>query len=108
MSFLATSVPITDDGEEIVRVPYFYYSVCFQEDQRQKNQGQEGQEYVRALLISGSKINTLSPAYIKKLGLKTWKTNIGVQKIDSSTLETFEMVIADFKIEAKVGRPRIF
>ena len=38
----------------------------------------------------------MNPAYAKKLGLKTQKTYIGAQKIDSSALETFEMVIADF------------
>ena len=50
----------------------------------------------------------MSPAYAKRLGLKTWKTNIGAQKIDSSALETFGMVIADFQVEDKGGRPRFF
>ena len=83
----ATSVPVTDGGEEvIVRVPCIDYPVRFQGDQEQ----------VRALYDSGSKDNAMSPAYAKKLGLKTWKTNVGAQKIDGSTLEIFEMVIADF------------
>ena len=34
--------------------------------------------------------------YTWKLKLKIWKTNVGAQKIDGSTLETFEIVIADF------------
>ena len=38
----------------------------------------------------------MSPAYVKKLDFKTWKTNVGPQKIDGSTLKIFEMVIADF------------
>ena len=50
----------------------------------------------------------MSPAYTKRLGLKTRKTNIGAQKIDGSTLETFGMVIADFQVEDKGGRPRFF
>ena len=50
----------------------------------------------------------MSPAYAKKLGLKTQKTNVGVLKIDGSTLEIFEMVIADFQMEDKGGRPRFF
>ena len=50
----------------------------------------------------------MSPAYAKKLGLKTWKTNVGAQKIDGSALETFGMVIADFQVEDKGGRPRFF
>ena len=50
----------------------------------------------------------MSPTYAKKLGLKTRKTNVGAQKIDDSALETFEMVIADFQVEDKSGRPRFF
>ena len=50
----------------------------------------------------------MSPAYAEKLGLKTRKTNVGAQKIDGSTLETFGMVIADFQVEDKSGRPRFF
>ena len=50
----------------------------------------------------------MSPAYAKKLSLKTRKTNVGAQKIDSSALEIFGMVIADFQVEDKGGRPRFF
>ena len=103
MSVSATSVPVTDGGEEVVleRVPCIHYPVRFQEDSEQQQQ-------VRALLNSGSEVNAMSPAYAKKLGLKTRKTNVGAQKIDGSALETFEMVIADFQVEDKGGRPRFF
>ena len=50
----------------------------------------------------------MSPAYAERLGLKTQKTNVGAQKIDGSALETFRMVIADFQVEDKSGRPRFF
>ena len=105
MSVLATSVPVTDGGKEVVleRVPCIHYPVQFQEDQ-----GQGGQKQVRASLNSGSKVNAMSPAYAKRLGLKTWKTNVGAQKIDGSILETFGMMIADFQVEDKSGRPRFF
>ena len=99
VSASATSIPITDGGEEVViRVPCIYYPVWFQGDQEQ----------VKALLNSDSKVNAMSPAYVKKLGLKTRKTNVGVQKIDGSALGTFRMVIADFQMEDKSGRPRFF
>ena len=76
---------MTDGSKEVVvRVPCIHYPVQFQEEQ------------VRALLDSGSEDNAMSPAYAKKLGLKTWKTNVGAKKIDDSALETFGMVIADF------------
>ena len=50
----------------------------------------------------------MSPTYVERLGLKTWKTNVGAQKIDGSTLETFEMVIVDFQIVDKGGRHKFF
>ena len=50
----------------------------------------------------------MSPDYPWKLGLKIRKTNIEAQKIDSSALETFKMIIANFQIKDKVGRPRLF
>ena len=103
---LATSAPVTDNkGEKVVleRVPYIHYPVLFKEDQ-----GQEGQEQKKALLNSGSKVNAISLAYAKRLGLKTWKINVGAQKIDGSALETFGMVITDFQMKDKGGRPRFF
>ena len=93
MSILATSVPITDSSEEFVRVPCIYYLVWFLEGQRHKNQGQK---QIRALLDSGSKVNTMNPALTRKLCLQIRKTNVGAQKIDGSTFETFGMVIVDF------------
>ena len=94
----ATSVPVIEaSGKEVVvRVSCIHYPIRFQEEQ------------VRALLNSGSEVNAMSPAYAEMLGLKTWKTNVGVQKIDGSALETFGMVIADFQMEDKGGRPRFF
>ena len=61
-----------------------------------------------ALLNSGSEINTMNPAFIWKLGLYIRKTNVGAQKIDGYALETFRMMIANFQIEDKGGRPRFF
>ena len=78
---------MTDGDEEVVvRVPCIYYLVWFQEDKDQ----------VRALLNSGNEVNAMNPAFTRKLGLHIQKTNVGVQKIDGSTLETFGMVITDF------------
>ena len=102
----ATSIPVTDSRDEEVvlkKVPYIYYPVRFQKEQRQ-----EGQEQIRTLLNSGSKVNAMSPAYAKKLGFKTQKTNVRTQKIDGSALKTFGMVIADCQVEDKGGRPRFF
>ena len=90
-------MPVTGSDEKVVvRVPCIHYPVRFQEEQ------------VRALLDSGSKVNAMNPDYAWKLGLKIRRTNIGAQKIDSSALETFGMVIADFQVEDKASRPRFF
>ena len=90
-------MPVTEtSGKEVVRVPCIHYPVQFQEEE------------VKALLNSGSEVNAMSPIYAKRLGLKTRKTNVGVQKIDGSILKTFEMVIANFQVEDKGGRPRFF
>ena len=101
MSILATSVPVTDNkGEEVVleNISCIHYLVQFQ----------EGQKQIRVLLNSGSKVNVMSFAYTKRLGLKTRKTNVKVQKIDGSALKTFGMMIVDFQVENKGGRPRFF
>lgn len=50
----------------------------------------------------------MSPAYIKKLGFKTQNTNVRAQKIDDSALKTYEMIILNFQVENKTGRPRFF
>lgn len=52
----------------------------------------------------GNEVNTITPAYTAQPSLKVQKTNIGTQKIDGSTFETFEIVIADFQIENMLGR----
>ena len=50
----------------------------------------------------------MDPVFARKLGFHIQKTNVVVQKIDSSTLEIFGMVIANFEIEDKGGKPRFF
>ena len=98
---LATFVPMTNNSiEEIMleKVFYIYYFVWFQENNEQ----------IKILLNNNSKINTMSPGYIKKLGLKIWKINIVAQKIDDSTFNSFGIVIAKFEMEDKIGRLRFF
>ena len=92
-------MPVTDtSGKEVIRVPCIYYPVQFQ----------EGQKQIRALLDSGNKVNAMSLAFARKLGLHIRKTIIGAQKIDGFALEIFRIVIADLKIKDKTGRSRFF
>lgn len=68
------------------RVSCIYYPVQFKKDQTK----------VRALIDSSSEVNAMTPTYTKKLGLQIRKIDIGAQKIDGSTLETFGIAIASF------------
>ena len=74
------------------RVPCIRYPVQFQ------------QEGVQALLDSGSEVNAMTPAYAEKLGLTTRKTDVSAQKIDSSTLVTYEMVIPGLSVQDRLGK----
>ena len=62
------------------------YLLCFQKDTAG----------VKVFVDSSNKVNGMTPAYAAKLGLKVQKTNIEAQKINGSTFEIFEMVLADF------------
>lgn len=53
---------------------------------------------VYTLFDFGSKVNVITPAYMVKLSFVIQNTNVGTQKIDSSTLETYRIVIAGFLI----------
>ena len=86
--------------EDVVldRVLCIHYPVCFRKDQ----------DEVPALINSGSEVNAMTPTYTSKIGLTVRPTNVGAQKVDGSTLETFGMVLASFQVEDKLGRARFF
>lgn len=60
------------------------------------------------MIDSDSKINAMTQTYASKLGLKVYPTNIRAQKIDGSTLITFEMVLVNFQVEDKLGKAWFF
>ena len=53
---------------------------------------------VSALLDLGSEVNVIHPTFIEKLGLVVQTTNVGAQKIDGITFETYEMVVVVFSV----------
>ena len=63
---------------------------------------------VRTPINSGSEVNIMILAYASKLGLQARHFNVGAQKIDGSTLQTFGMVLASFQVEDKLERARFF
>ena len=50
----------------------------------------------------------MTPDFAIKLGLIIQKTNVSAQKIDSSALEIYDMVIAKFLFQDKLKKPSFF
>ena len=97
-TFLLTTKTNKEDEVTLERVPYVHYSLHFRKNIVD----------VRALIDSGSEVNAMTLAYASKLGLRVRHTDVGAQKIDGSTLQTFGMVLANFQVEDKLGRTRFF
>ena len=96
---MTTSVPVSDtSGKKVVRVSCIHYLVWFQKSQKQ----------VKALLYNNREVNAINLVFAQKLGFHIQKTNVKAQKINSSALKTFEMVIANLEGEDKAGRSKFF
>ncbi len=65
-------------------------------------------DQTEALLDLGSEVNAMSQAFTQQLGLKIRKTNVGAQKIDGTTLETYGMIVFTFSVLNKDRRERFF
>ncbi len=65
-------------------------------------------DQTKALLDSESEVNAMSQVFAQQLGLKVRKINIGAQKIDGTTLETYRMVVSTFSMSDKNGKERFF
>ena len=85
-SSLVTAASMGDTLWPLENIQYIYYPLRFRKDLRK----------TRALINLGSEVNAMTPAYAAELGFGVQEIDIGAQKIDSSTLDTFEMVLADF------------
>ena len=55
-----------------------------------------------------NKVNVINYDFASQLGLKIWKTNIAVQKINGTTLEIYKMIVSIFSILDKDGKKRFF
>ncbi len=89
-----TSTSMTEKIEEkLEQVPCICYLVTFKDQ-------------TKALLDSKSEVNTMSQTFAQQLGLKICKTNVGVQKIDGTTLEIYKIVVSTFSVLDKDGRER--
>lgn len=50
----------------------------------------------------------MNQAFTSQLGFKIQKTNVGAQKTDGTTLETYKMVVSTFSLLDKNSRERFF
>ena len=50
----------------------------------------------------------MSRVFTHQLGFAIWKTNVEAQKIDGTTLETYEMIVSTFFVLDKDDRERFF
>lgn len=100
---MATSTLIADirGKNEIVldKVPYIQYLIWFQKG---------GKKVTRALINSDSELNAMILAYPKQLGIQIRPINVRAQKINGSSVETFRIVIAGFKVIDKLGKVKFF
>ncbi len=87
----------TQAPKALQQVLCFWYPVRFQESQP-----------IRALIDSGSEVNTMTPAYASEVGLTTRKTSVGAQKIDGLPLETHGMTSARFLLQDSLKRVWFF
>ena len=60
------------------------------------------------LLDSKSKVNTIYPIFAKELSLSIRPTDVGTQKINGTTLDTYEMVVANFLMIDKANQVIFF
>lgn len=60
--------------------------------------------FIKTLIDSDSKINAMQLSFTRKLGFHICKTNMDPQKIDSSRLETFGIVIVLFQMDDNDGK----
>lgn len=68
----------------------------------------KNQVKIQALIDSRNEVNAMTPIYASKLDLKVCFTNVGAQKIDDSTFEIFEIVLASFEIKENLRKTRFF
>ena len=80
------------------RVPCIHYPVQFKKNKTQ----------VQALIDLENEVNAIYPTFVKELGLSIRAIDVGVQKIDGTTLDTHEIVVAAFSVTDKANQIRFF
>ena len=95
MSILATSTSITSTREKSLEyILYIHYPVQFKDI----NGAQ-----VQALINSESEVNAIHPTFTKQLGFLIQPTDVGVQKVDGTTVDNYGIVVAAFSMVNKAN-----
>ena len=85
--------------EALERGPFIHYPVRFKDTNKAQ---------VPALINLGSEVNAIHPTFAKQLGLPIRPINVGAQKINGTTLDTYGMLVAAFSVEHKANWVRFF
>lgn len=91
-STLIIGVNIRIENQQLKYIPSIQYPIKFKKGRLTK---------IQILLDFDSKVNTMTPAYMAILALHVCSIDVGVKKIDGSTLLTYSMMLANFQIEDK-------
>lgn len=98
-SSLMTLIPSLDSSILPLKyMPFIHYLFCFKKDYHN----------IKILMNSGSEINAIIPAYTKKLGFQTWKTNLRAQKTDGFSLTLYGIVIVRIQVSNKLSKAHFF
>ena len=98
---LTNSTSITGAREEVLE--YVFYVQYLVQFQKSANKTQ-----VQALINPKSEVNAIYPTFIKELNLLIRPTNVGAQKIDNITLDTYRIVVAAFLVTDKANWVKFF
>ena len=63
---------------------------------------------VSALFNSSSEVNAIHPTFAWEIGLSIRPTDVGTQKINSTMLDSFEIVVIAFSVMDKAYRVKFF
>ena len=82
------------------QIPYIHYLIQFKKNLNETQ--------IQALIGSKSEVNVIYLTFVKELRLLIRPTDIGVQKIDSTMLDTYKIVIVAFLMTDKANRVKFF
>ena len=112
VSISTISTSVTEDSEkaiidtkELGQVTCIQYFITFPDGVTQDGLTLN---LVSAFLDLGSKVNAIHPIFIDRLGLVVQNTNVGAQKIDGTTLESYGMIVIAFSMTDKADKVRFF